>query len=60
VPSNCFEIADQATCAVCMDLTESIAVIEEATEALETGTWTMGTIARARRFLRRTRHYAQA
>jgi hypothetical protein len=46
-----FSLADEATCAVCPVLREAMAVIEETVEALESGTWTMVTIARARRFM---------
>jgi hypothetical protein len=46
-----FSLADETTCAVCPVLREAMTVIEETVEALETGTWTMVTIARARRFM---------
>jgi hypothetical protein len=46
-----FSLADEATCAVCPVLFEAMAVIEETVEALEAGTWTIHTIARARRFM---------
>jgi hypothetical protein len=46
-----FNLVDKQTCAVCPVLVEAVAVIAEMVEALETGTWTIVTIARARRFL---------
>jgi hypothetical protein len=46
-----FSLVDETTCAVCPVLTEAITVIEETVEALEAGTWTIHTIARARRFM---------
>jgi hypothetical protein len=52
---NCFQITTEP-CPVCLDLTEAVAVIEETVQALEEGTWTMATIARARKFLGRARH----
>lgn len=52
---SCFELVTEP-CAVCIDLTEAIAIIEETTQALEEDHHTIDTIVRARRFLTKARH----
>lgn len=42
-------------CTVCPALIEAVDIIAEMVEALEHGSWTMRTIARARRFLNHAR-----
>jgi hypothetical protein len=46
-------------CPICSDLAEAIALLEVTTEAMETGSWSIHVIHRARRFLLRARHYTK-
>jgi hypothetical protein len=47
-----FTLVDENTCSVCPVLREAMDIIEELVEAVETGSWTMATIAKARRYMR--------
>jgi hypothetical protein len=46
-----FHLLERRDCPVCSLLVEATSVIEELTEAVETGSWTIQTIVRARRYL---------